>query len=241
MSAIQQVRRRLALRSRFRDRTEVKHTAELNWWLTHWDPVLRAGGFNPGDAPAFLDGEPVAPTYEGRRRQQAHAEVRRILHEAQLGDESFFHDKVVVDIGPGPLGFPDACPSRLSFGIEPLAERFRAAGLLIEPSDAIYLSVGAERIPLLSDSADVVLARNSLDHVDDPEAVLAEAERILRPGGTLILMFDIGHPPTPTEPHSLTIDRVRAGLGRVTVDKQLTGGDAFAPGGQRATIVATRR
>ena len=133
-----------------------------------WEPVLRAGGFNPGDAPDFLDGEPVADSYEGRRWQQARAEVRRVLREARIEDEHFFDGKVVLDVGPGPLGFPDACPARLSIGVEPLAERYREHGLLLDglarglPGGR--RGVGPARVPRV----DVVVARNSLDHVDDP-------------------------------------------------------------------------
>ncbi|HKR98202.1 MAG TPA: methyltransferase domain-containing protein, partial [Candidatus Dormibacteraeota bacterium] len=143
--------------------------AELRWWLETWDPVIREGGFNPGDVLEFLDpGEAPAETYQGRRRQIARAEVRRVLREAEIDNERFFDGKTVVDIGPGPLGFPDACPAATSIGIEPLAERFARAGLLIEESNAIYLAVPAEEIPLVSSSVDVVLSRNSLDHVRDP-------------------------------------------------------------------------
>jgi SAM-dependent methyltransferase len=194
-----------------------KHDAELRWWIEHWDPVLRAGGFNPGDTPSFLPGEDPEPSYLGRRWQQARAEVRRVLHEAQIEDPDFFAGKVVVDIGPGPLGFPDACPARVSIGVDPLAERFAEHGLLIPESPAVYLSTGAERIPLLSGSVDVVVARNSLDHVDEPDAVLGEVRRLLRPGGTLILNFDVGHAPTATEPHTLTADGVLAALPGMTV------------------------
>jgi len=42
-------------------------------------------------------------------------------------------------------------------------------------SKAIYLTTGAEQVPLRSGTVDVVLARNSLDHVDDPEATLDPA------------------------------------------------------------------
>ena len=108
VSALGSVRARLRLRQRLRDPVAAKHDAELRWWLSEWEPVLRGGGFNPGDAPDFLDGEPVADSYEGRRWQQARAEVRRVLREARIEDEHFFDGKVVLDVGPGPLGFPDA-------------------------------------------------------------------------------------------------------------------------------------
>ena len=218
----------------------MKHEAELRWWLDEWNPVLRAGGFHPGDALAFLDGEATAPTYEGRRWQQARAEVRRVLHEAGIEDERFFDGKAVLDIGPGPLGFPDACPARLSIGVEPLAERYREHGLLLEGSAALYLAVGAEEIPLVSACVDVVVARNSLDHVDDPRAVLREVQRLLRPGGTLILNFDAGHAPTATEPHRLTGAMIRAALGAMTIVREQTSAHPHGEDGEVVVMVARR-
>src|SRR5947209_15634379 len=128
------------------------------------------------------------------------AMIVRVLREAANDDPAFFYDTVVVDIGPGPLGFPDACPARLCIGVDPLARRFAEHGLLLPDSKALYLATGGERIPLLSEGVDVVLARNSLDFVDDPDAVLREAGRILRPGGTLIVLFDVDSSPSPGEP-----------------------------------------
>jgi len=224
----------------FRKRVAAKHDAELRWWLEEWLPVLQAGGFNPGDASELLGGEEAEPTYEGRRRQQARAEVRRVLREAEIEDERFFDGKVVVDIGPGPLGFPDACPARVSIGVDPLAERYHEHGLLLEGSHAIYLSLGAEAIPLTSASVDVVVARNSLDHVDDPDAVLAETKRLLRPGGTLILNFDAGHEPTATEPHSLTREGVRGALAGLTIVRETTPAQPHGQAGEVVVIVAQR-
>jgi SAM-dependent methyltransferase len=230
------------LRQRFRDPVAAKHDAELRWWLEEWLPVLKAGGFNPGDASELLDGEPAASTYEARRWQQARAEVRRVLSEAAIEDERFFDGKVVLDVGPGPLGFPDACPARVSIGVDPLAERYREHGLMIEGSPALYLSVGAEAIPLTSGSVDVVIARNSLDHVDDPEAVLAEARRLLRAGGTLILNFDAGHAPTATEPHALSRELVRAALGAgMTVVHEAAPDRPHGAEGEPVVMVAAKR
>ena len=164
--------------------------------------------------------------------------MRRVLREAAIEDERFFDGKVVVDIGPGPLGFPDACPARVSIGVDPLAERYREHGLLLEASEALYLSVGAESIPLTSGTVDVVVARNSLDHVDDPQAVLTEARRLLRPGGTLILNFDVGHAPTATEPHALTREQVRAALHDMTILHEATPDQPHGGAGQVVVMVA---
>jgi SAM-dependent methyltransferase len=240
IAGLQRMRGRLALRQRFRDPIAVKNDAQLRWWLEQWDPVLRSGGHNPSDVPALLGNEEIAPTYLGRRRQQARAEVVRVLREAAIDDPAFFCEKVVVDIGPGPLGFPDACPARVGIGVDPLAEQFAHHGLLLPDSPALYLSTGAEQIPLLSASADVVLARNSLDYVEDPEQVLREARRILRPGGTLIVMFDVGSAPSRSEPNVLTVARVRAALGDMTVIREHSWDQPFGHDGHRAVLVARR-
>lgn len=235
-TAVGQLRARLALRTRWRGATAVKDDAQLRWWLQEWEPTLQGGGFHPADAGELL-GEAPAATYLARRWQQARAEVIRVSQEAG-GDADLFADRVVVDIGPGPLGFPDACPARVSIGVDPLAARFSEHGLLLPDSPAVYLATGAERMPLLTESADVVLARNSLDYVDDPERVLGEVRRILRPGGLAILLFDVGSAVTASEPHTLTPERIRAGLGNVTVVRERRWERPFATDGHRMMLVA---
>jgi SAM-dependent methyltransferase len=217
---------------------ELKNAAQLRWWLDEWEPVIRAGGHQPGDALELLGEAAPAPDYLGRRWQQARAEVVRVAREADLGDIGFFAGKVVVDIGPGPLGFPDACPARISIGVDPLAARYAEHGLLLPDSPAVYLSAGAERMPLLAASADVVLARDSLDYVDDPEEVIREARRILCPGGTLILLFDVDSVPSPGEPHALTVARVRAGLSGMDIVREHHREDPFGHDGHSVVLVA---
>ncbi len=237
-NAIRRVRDRLRLRSRFRDPVELKNAAQLRWWLEEWEPVIRAGGHQPGDALELLGGAQAAPDYLGRRWQQARAEVVRVTREADLGDIGFFTGKVVVDIGPGPLGFPDACPARISIGVDPLAAGYAEHGLLLPDSPAVYLSAAGERIPLLSDGADVVLARDSLDYVDDAEAVIREARRILRPGGTLILLFDVDSVPSADKPQMLTMARVGAALSGMEIVREHHRDDPFGHDGHSVVVVA---
>jgi ubiquinone/menaquinone biosynthesis C-methylase UbiE len=49
------------------------------------------------------------------------------------------------------------------------------------------LLADAQELPLDDESFDAVLVISMLHHVDDPRAVLAEAKRVLRPGGRLAL------------------------------------------------------
>jgi ubiquinone/menaquinone biosynthesis C-methylase UbiE len=46
----------------------------------------------------------------------------------------------------------------------------------------------AQRLPLADESVDAAMLVSMLHHVEDPSAALAEARRILRPGGRLALM-----------------------------------------------------
>lgn len=214
--------------------------AELRWWLDVWDRDLRAGGLFGARVLELCGDDEIAATYAGRRWQQARAEVRRVLDEADIDDPAFFDGKVVVDVGPGPVGFPDACPARTSIAIEPLAPRLAANGLLLDGSAAIYLAVPAESIPLLDASVDVVNARNSLDHVEDPAAALAEVRRILRPGGTLILNVDVDHGATPTEPHSFTTEDVRALVAGFEVERERRLDEPHGHEGHALVIVARK-
>jgi ubiquinone/menaquinone biosynthesis C-methylase UbiE len=45
----------------------------------------------------------------------------------------------------------------------------------------------ATRLPLASESVDAAVISDALHHIGDPDATLAEVERILRPGGVVIV------------------------------------------------------
>lgn len=224
--------------------TKYKDRSELSFWTDHWDKHIREGHLW-GENSLELSGDAeVAAEYADRRWQQARAEVNRVLQEAKIEDKNFFDDKVVLDIGPGCVGFPDAVsvPAKQSFGVDPIAEAYRDAELLLE-SDAIYLNTPAERIPLLSATVDVVVCRNSLDHVDKPTTVVAEIHRLLRPGGTLILNVDLDHPASPTEPHEISIETLRSWLKDFSVqleDEWDIGHAGEDVPGHAVVVVATR-
>jgi SAM-dependent methyltransferase len=225
--------------ARLLGRTPDKGDEELRWWLEVWEPHLRGGQLWGPDTLELSGDAAVADTYDGRRVQQARAEVRRVLAEAGIDDPGFFDGKVVVDVGSGPLGFPDAVGAATSISVDPLHRRYAESGLLDAGSRAVYLSVGAEDIPLPDGTVDVVVSRNNLDHVDDPAIAAAEMIRLLRPGGTLILSVDVDHPPTAAEPHELSHDAVRRLLTPLETVSERELGDGHG-GGRQVVFVARR-
>jgi ubiquinone/menaquinone biosynthesis C-methylase UbiE len=71
-----------------------------------------------------------------------------------------------------------------------------------------YVDAPSEAIPFPDGHFDVVSSFNSLDHVDDLDRTVAEIVRVLRPGGRFLLVTEVGHDPTPTEPISFSWDVV---------------------------------
>lgn len=83
-------------------------------------------------------------------------------------------------------------------GLDPLVSSYRSLG--IEQHGMTYVDAPAERIPFGDAHFDVVTVFNSLDHVDNHREAVREIVRVLRPGGLLLLIVEVDHPPTPTEP-----------------------------------------
>jgi ubiquinone/menaquinone biosynthesis C-methylase UbiE len=93
-------------------------------------------------------------------------------------------DKVVVDLGCGPGNLfrcVDGHPKVL-IGVD-ISE-----GALLNARDLGYtpLLSDVHNTPLVSGFADLVTANATLHHVDDTAAVLAEAARLVKPGGLLV-------------------------------------------------------
>jgi SAM-dependent methyltransferase len=61
----------------------------------------------------------------------------------------------------------------------------------------------SESIPFPNGRFDVVTMFNALDHVEDVDRTIGELKRVCAPGGTVLLIVEINHPPTVTEPHLL--------------------------------------
>jgi len=94
-------------------------------------------------------------------------------------------DALLVDLGcGGGLFAPHA--RRLGYrhvGVDLVAAGLRAA----QAHGMVAVQGDVHAVPLADGCADVVSAGEILEHVPDPSTVVAEAIRVLRPGGTLVL------------------------------------------------------
>jgi ubiquinone/menaquinone biosynthesis C-methylase UbiE len=147
-----------------------------------------------------------------RRSEQGPLETgaplyRRVFVDHFGLDDSFYEGKRLLDIGCGPRGsLTWAGTARERVGLDPLVSKY---GELQQGDHRMtYVEAGAEAIPFEDGHFDVVSTINSLDHVEDVDAAISEITRVTRSGGALLLLVDVGHQPTPTEPHELGWDLV---------------------------------
>ncbi len=118
-------------------------------------------------------------------------------------------DTLSVDVGGGlttPLRW---LPGR-RLCVDPLAEHYSERFRL--PVDRVTYACGqGERLPLVSDTVDLVICTNCIDHTDDPSAVVAEIERVLKPGGWFWFSCEVNPPEQERNaghPHALDRDAI---------------------------------
>ncbi|HGY89793.1 MAG TPA: methyltransferase domain-containing protein [Planctomycetes bacterium] len=139
-------------------------------------------------------------------------------------DMTPYEDKVIVDVGCGPRPFVEFYPARAGFMLDCCMREYQRERLLQPetPKKALCVDCMAERLPLRTGAVDHVFSINMLDHCYDPESVVAEFRRVIKPGGWIHLNVDIGGEATPCEPIVFTeerLDAMFAGLQLVYKDR----------------------
>jgi ubiquinone/menaquinone biosynthesis C-methylase UbiE len=147
-----------------------------------------------------------------KRCQQEHGKLLNEHYERYYTtffglNREFYRGKRIIDIGCGPRGsleWADMAAERV--GLDSLANEYMKLGA--DKHKMTYVDSGAESIPFPTAHFDAAFAFNSLDHVRDLTKVVAEIKRIVRPGGLFLLITEIGHEPTATEPQSFSFEVV---------------------------------
>lgn len=117
-------------------------------------------------------------------------------------EPSFYAGKRILDIGCGPRGsleWADMAAERI--GLDPLVPEYLKMGA--DRHKMTYVAASSDAIPFPAEYFDTVCAFNSLDHVAYLEKTIAEIKRVVRPGGLFLLITEVNHPPTATEPIDL--------------------------------------
>jgi SAM-dependent methyltransferase len=154
---------------------------------------------------------------------------RTMLMLAQEPNGEFLRGNIIADFGCGPQGsLCWAKTARARIGIDVLADAYSQFG--IHEHDMIYVSSSESQIPLPSNYVDVFFTMNAMDHVSSFSRMAAEVVRVIAPGGLFIGAFNLGEPPTFSEPQTLTEDQVRNKLLQ-HFDVELTRSAARGPKG----------
>ena len=117
----------------------------------------------------------------------------------------------VLDLGCGPgaitVGLADRVgPDGSVVGVDRDADWFETgAGLAAERTNVRFDEADAAALPFEDDGFDVAFLHALLQHVDSPEAVVAEVRRVVRPGG-LIAVGDADLDAFLLHPRSATLD-----------------------------------
>ena len=136
------------------------------------------------DRPPAVDYDAVAPTYDERYDRNRYDGVRETVRRFVDRRAAPFPDVAEVGCGTGHWLAEIRDLAGLRAGVD------RSWGMLgaarSAAPDALLVRASAERLPWHSASFDRVLCINALHHFPDAAAFVAEAGRVLRPGGGLL-------------------------------------------------------
>jgi len=131
-----------------------------------------------------VDYDDIAATYDRRYQQNEYAGIEQAVLQI-AGNEP---DRRVLEVGCG-TGHWLALLRQRGFRVAGLdASSHMLARAQTHVPGTMLARGRAEYLPWVSGSFDRVFCINALHHFRDKQAVLAEARRVLRPGGTLMIV-----------------------------------------------------
>jgi len=137
----------------------------------------------------YLDLEELGVEWFSRSQLDSSGNIESILRCIGKMTDLGHGLKTVCEIGCGPK------PTTLRWlrehrftavGIEPIIAYVKAGCEMLDDAKGV-LQGRAEQVPLQDESQQVVLLESVLEHVDSPRQAIAEAYRVLAPGGVLFV------------------------------------------------------
>ncbi len=164
-------------------------------------------------------GETAAAIAAVQDRRAAETEQRLL----QLLDLTGAEQALDVGTGAGALALGLAPLARAVIGVDIVAELLAEARKRA-PDNVQFIEGDANELPFPPDSFDVVMTGRTLHHIQRPELVLAEMNRVLRPGGTMLVVDQLA-PNDPLAAIELNrFERARdASTTRILADVDLRG------------------
>jgi SAM-dependent methyltransferase len=172
---------------RLPDLADPRYLDEVGWFLYH----------------ERYERDQFGGSYADERLHYSHLLLEEVLDYCGH-DQVWLAEKTVVSVGCGCTGDLAAWPAAIKIAVDPLLYTYQKLDMLIEDIDGtnrtVHLAMGVEDLPLLDESAHLVICRNALDHMQDPTKALQQMWRILKADGMLFLSVDLGGFATPDEP-----------------------------------------
>lgn len=152
------------------------------------------GGYSPA---AFVARQEKKPFPQASRESSLYKDFFEFFQRS-FDAEALIRGKTVLDFGSGYGGrtvdYARIGAARFVWGVEPeqihidLSQQYARS---IQVDNVEFRTCGGTSLPLEDDSVDVVVSYDVLEHVESPPASVKELYRVLRPGGTALLVFPV--------------------------------------------------
>ena len=117
------------------------------------------------------------------------AAIRKLLEEHRHPTEK---DRV-LEVGSGAHGLIFGFEDVFAIGLDPLAVEYKKLFPVWQADSKTIAAVG-EELPFDDGAFEVVLSDNVVDHAADPEGIIGELVRVLKPGGIMYFTVNTHHP-----------------------------------------------
>ena len=136
------------------------------------------------------DAAPADLPWTGERLVPSHEDCVALehLHRYALADR-LVAGRAVLDVACGE-GYGSALLARSAarvVGVDLCPETVRHAAAKYRRDNLSFLAGSCTSLPLPAASVDVVVSFETIEHIDQHDAMLAEVRRVLRPGGVLLI------------------------------------------------------